>query len=153
MRTAGFCVSAALLPAAIAAGAAAWLAMGGGEWVKWRMLRERGEIVSAEEKSEPCESPVYGKSRRILHVANVVEGTIIDLRERTLSFKDPIELAPAEYRIIGPGRLDAALSGPSNTVVRLKNCVFNNMTTIQHPKNRISYVRHGRRGVLEFRES
>ena len=143
LRTAGFCASAALLLAAIAAGVAAWLAMGGGEWIKWRRLRERGEIVSMEEKSEPYESPAYGKCRRIFHVTNVVEGTIINLQARTLSFKDPIELAPGEYRIIGPGRLDAALSGSSNAVVRLKNCVLNNMTTIQHPKNRISYVMEG----------
>ena len=143
LRTAGFGAFAALLLGAIAASVAAWLAMGGGEWIKWRMLCARGEIVSAEEKSEPYESPVYGKCRRIFHVANVVEGTIIDLRKRTLSFKDPIELAPGEYRIIGPGRLDVALSGPSNAVVRLKNCVLNNMTTIQHPKNRISYVMEG----------
>ena len=143
LRTAGFCASAALLLAAIATGAAAWLAMGGGEWVKWRMLCERGEIVSVEEKSEPYESPVYGKCRRIFHVTNVVEGTIINLQKRTLSFKEPIELAPGEYRIIGPGRLDAALSGPSNAVVRLKNCLLNNMTTIRHPKNKISYVMEG----------
>ena len=143
LRTAGFGAFAALLLGAIAASVAAWLAMGGGEWIKWRMLCARGEIVSAKEKSEPYESPVYGKCRRIFHVANVVEGTIIDLRKRTLSFKDPIELAPGEYRIIGPGRLDVALSGPSNAVVRLKNCVLNNMTTIQHPKNRISYVMEG----------
>ena len=96
-----------------------------------------------EEKSEPYESPVYGKCRRIFHVTNVVEGTIINLQKRTLSFKEPIELAPGEYRIIGPGRLDAALSGPSNAVVRLKNCVLNNMTTIRHPKSRISYVMEG----------
>ena len=143
LRTAGFGAFAALLLGAIAASVAAWLAMGGGEWIKWRMLCARGEIVSAEEKSEPYESPVYGKCRRIFHVANVVEGTIIDLRKRTLSFKDPIELAPGEYRIIGPGRLDVALSGPSNAVVRLKNCVLNNMTTVRHPKNRISYVMEG----------
>ena len=143
LRTAGFFASAAVLLGVIAAGAAAWLAMGGGEWIKWRMLCKRGEITSVEEKSEPYESPVYGKCRRIFHVTNVVEGTIINLQKRTLSFKDPIELAPGEYRIIGPGRLDAALSGPSNAVVRLKNCVFNNMTTIQHPENRISYVMEG----------
>jgi len=143
LRTAGFGAFAALLLGAIAASVAAWLAMGGGEWIKWRMLCARGEIVSAEEKSEPYESPVYGKCRRIFHVTNVVEGTIIDLRKRTLSFKDPIELAPGEYRIIGPGRLDVALSGPSNAVVRLKNCVLNNMTTVRHPKNRISYVMEG----------
>ena len=143
LRIAVFCASAAMLLAAIAAGVAAWLAMGGGEWIKWRRLCERGEIVSVEEKSEPYESPAYGKCRCIFHVTNVVEGTIIDLQKRTLSFKEPIALAPGEYRIIGPGRLDAALSGSSNAVVRLKNCVLNNMTTIQHPKNRISYVMEG----------
>ncbi len=142
-RTAGFSAFAVLLFGAIAASVAAWLAMGGGEWIEWRMLCARGEIVSVEEKSEPYESPVYGKCRRIFHVTNVVEGTIIDLQKRTLSFKDPIELTPGEYRIIGPGRLDVALSGPSNAVVRLKNCVLNNMTTIRHPKNRISYVMEG----------
>ena len=68
LRTAGFCASAALLLAAIAAGVVAWLAMGGGEWIKWRMLCERGKIVSVEEKSEPYESPVYGKCHRIFHV-------------------------------------------------------------------------------------
>ena len=143
LRTVGICASAAMLLAAIAAGVVAWLAMGGGEWIKWRRLCKRGEITSVEEKSEPYESPVYGKCRRIFHVTNVVEGTIINLQKRTLSFKDPIELAPGEYRIIGPGRLDVALSGPSNAVVRLKDCVLNNMTTIRHPKNRISYVMEG----------
>ena len=143
LRTAGFSAFAVLLLGAIAASVAAWLAMGGGELIKWRMLCERGEIVSVEEKSEPYESPVYGKCRRIFHVTNVVEGTIINLQKRTLSFKEPIELAPGEYRIIGPGRLDAALSGPSNAVVRLKNCLLNNMTTIRHPKNKISYVMEG----------
>ena len=143
LRTAGFCASAAMLLAAIAAGVVAWLAMGGGEWIKWRMLCKRGKIVSVEAKSEPYESPVYGKCRRIFYVTNAVEGTIIDLQKQTLSFKEPIDLAPGEYRIIGPGRLDAALSGSSNAVVRLKNCVLNNMTTIRHPKNRISYVMEG----------
>ena len=143
LRTAGFFASAAMLLGVIAAGVAAWLAMGGGEWIKWRMLCKRGKIVSVEAKSEPYESPVYGKCRRIFYVTNAVEGTIIDLQKRTLSFKEPIDLAPGEYRIIGPGRLDAALSGPSNAVVRLRNCVLNNMTTIRHPKNRISYVMEG----------
>ena len=143
LRTVGICASAAMLLAAIAAGVVAWLAMDGGEWIKWRMLCKRGKIVSVEAKSEPYESPVYGKCHRIFYVTNAVEGTIIDLQKRTLSFKEPIELAPGEYRIIGPGRLDAALSGSSNAVVRLKNCVLNNMTTIRHPKNRISYVMEG----------
>ena len=141
--TLGLLAGVALLLGVIVAGVATWLAMGGGELIKWHMLCERGEIVSVEEMSEPYESPVYGECRHIFHVTNVVEGTIINLQKRTFSFKDPIVLAPGEYRILGPGRLDAALSGPANAVVRLKNCLLNNMTTIRHPKNQISYVMEG----------
>ena len=141
--TLGLLAGVALLLGVIVAGVATWLAMGGGELIKWHMLCERGEIVSVEEMSEPYESPVYGECRHIFHVTNVVEGTVINLQKRTFSFKDPIVLAPGEYRILGPGRLDAALSGPANAVVRLKNCLLNNMTTIRHPKNQISYVMEG----------
>ncbi len=144
LRTAGFCVSAALLLGSVAAGIAAWLAMGGREALKWRMLCERSEIMSVENAYEPYENKATGlKGFRVQPVTNVAEGTIIHLRERTFSFKWPIELAPGEYRVIGPGRLDAALSGPSNAVVRLKDCILNNTTTIRHPKNRISYVMEG----------
>ena len=143
LRTVCFCVSAALLLGAIVAGAAAWLALGGRESLIWRGLCERGEIMSVEKVYEPYESPVYGKCRRVFYVTNVVEGTVVNLQNRTFSFKYPIELAPGEYRIVGPGRLDAALSGPSNAVVRLKSCILNNMTAIRHPQNRIRYVMEG----------
>ena len=143
LRTFGLLAGVVLLMGAITVGIAAWLALGGRELIKWHMLCERGEIVSVEERSEPYESPAYGKCRRIFHVTNVVEGTIINLQKRTFSFKYPIGLAPGEYRIIGPGRLDAAFSGPSNVVVRLKNCILNNMTMIRHPQNQISYVMEG----------
>ena len=49
------------------------------------MLCERGEIVSVEEKSEPYESPIYGKCRRIFHVTNVVEGTVVNLMASTFA--------------------------------------------------------------------
>jgi len=140
LRTFGLLAGVALLLGAIAAG----IAMGGGELIKWHMLCERGEIVSVEKVYEPYENKATGfKGRQVQQISNVVEGTIINLQKRTFSFKDPIVLAPGEYRILGPGRLDAALSGPSNAVVRLKNCILNNRTTIQHPKNQLSYVMEG----------
>lgn len=144
LRVALICASAALLLAAVAAAVAAWLAMGGGESLKWRMLCKRDEIRSVQKVYEPYVSPKTGrKGYRILQVTNVVDGVVIDLRKKTFSFKEPIELAPGEYRIVGPGRLDAALSGLTNAVVRLKDCTLNNMTMLPYPKNRISYIMEG----------
>ena len=144
LRMAGLFVGTAALLGTVAAGVAAWLAMGGGESFKWRMLCERGEIASVEKVYEPCENKAAGfKGFRVQLVTNVVKGVVVNLQKRTIAFREPIELAPGEYRIVGPGRLDAALSGPSNAVVRLKDCVLNNMTTLQYPKNRISYVMEG----------
>ena len=144
LRTAAFCVSAIMLLCAIAASIAAWLALGGGESIKWRMLCERGKIVDVEKVYEPYVSPKSGrKGYRILHITNVVEGVVLNLRQRTFSFKEPIALAPGEYSIVGPGRLDAAISGPSNAVVRIKGCTLNNMTTLSYPRNGVCYVLEG----------
>ena len=144
LRTVGLFAGTAFLLGAVAVIVAVWLAMGGGESLKWRMLCEHGEMASVEKVYEPHENRATGfKGFRVQLVTNVVKGVVINLQKRTLSFKEPIELAQGEYRIVGPGRLDAALSGPSNAVVRLKDCVLNNMTTLQYPKNRISYVMEG----------
>ena len=50
---------------------------------------------------------------------------------------------PGEYRIVGPGRLDADISGPSNAVVRVKGCVLNNLTAEGYRKNKVNYVLEG----------
>ena len=144
LRTVCLFVGATLLLGAFAVSVAAWLAMGGGESLRWRMLCGRGAITSVEKVYEPYENEVTGfKGFRVQLVTNVVEGVVINLQNRTVSFMESIELAPGEYRVVGPGRLDAALSGPSNAVVRLKDCILNNMTTLQYPENRISYVMEG----------
>ena len=144
LRTVGLLAGTAFFLGALAIGVSAWLAMGGGESLKWRMLCERGEITSVEKVCEPYENKATGfKGFRVQLVTNIVKGVVVNLQKRTFSFTEPIELDPGEYRIVGPGRLDVALSGPSNVVVRLKDCVLNNMTTLQYPKNRISYVMEG----------
>ena len=151
LRTVALCASAIMLLGTAAAGVATWLALGrqergprGGESIKWHMLCERGEIVDVKKVYEPYVSPKSGrKGYRILHITNVVEGVVVNLRQRTFSFNEPIALTPGEYRIVGPGRLDAAISGPSNAVVRIKGCTLNNMTTLPYPKNRVNYVLEG----------
>ena len=116
----------------------------GGEELQWWRIRSREPIVSVEKKYVPYKNPVSGrKGYRIVMQTNTVEGVVIRLNGKTVSFAKPISPEPGEYRIIGPGRLDADISGPSNTVVRLKGCVLNNLTAAGYRKNKVNYVLEG----------
>jgi serine/threonine protein kinase len=54
-------------------------------------------------------------SYRYRQSTNQVQATIVDLGGRTNVFTNPISLAAGrEYRIVGPGMLDAVLIGPAN---------------------------------------
>ena len=115
----------------------------GEEW-KWWLMRSHELIVSVEKEYVPYKNPVSGrKGYRIVMQTNTVEGVVIRLNGKTVSFAKPMLLEPGEYRIIGPGRLDADISGPSNTVVRLKGCVLNNLTAAGYRKNMVNYVLEG----------
>ena len=62
------------------------------------------------------------------------------LNGATKVYRRPILLASNRtYRITGPGTLDADISGPSNSLVVLKNCVLINRTTQAYPKNGVRY--------------
>ena len=62
------------------------------------------------------------------------------LNGATKVFRRPIFLASNRtYRITGPGTLDADISGPSNSLLVLKNCVLINRTTKTYPKNGVRY--------------
>jgi len=112
--------------------------------LQWWRIRSREPIVSVEKKYVPYKNPVSGrKGYRIVMQTNTVEGVVIRLNGKTVSFAKPMSLEPGEYRIIGPGRLDADISGPSNTVVRLKGCVLNNLTAAGYRKNMVNYVLEG----------
>ena len=112
--------------------------------MKWWWIRSLEPIVSVEKEYVPYENPVSGrKGYRIVMQTNTVEGVVIRLNGKTVSFAKPMSLEPGEYRIIGPGRLDADISGPSNTVVRLKGCVLNNLTAAGYRKNKVNYVLEG----------
>ena len=115
----------------------------GEEW-KWWLMRSHEPIVSVEKEYVPYKNPASGrKGYRIVMQTNTVEGVVIRLNGKTVSFAKPMSLEPGEYRIIGPGRLDADISGPSNTVVRLKGCVLNNLTAAGYRKNMVNYVLEG----------
>lgn len=110
--------AAASVLAALVAGFSAWWAGGGNETWRWNSL---------------CNTRVTGSTRYV----------VVQLSGKTVSFARPIQLKPGEYRITGPGRIDADISGPANTLVRLKNCVFNNMSTLAYPQNGIHYELDG----------
>ena len=62
------------------------------------------------------------------------------LNGATKVFRHPILLASNRtYRITGPGTLDADISGPTNALLVLKNCVLINRTTQTYPKNGVRY--------------
>ena len=62
------------------------------------------------------------------------------LNGATKVYRRPILLASNRtYRITGPGTLDADISGPTNSLLVLKNCVLINRTTQTYPKNGVCY--------------
>ena len=116
----------------------------GGEEQKSWSIGSREPVVSVEKDYVPYENPVSGrKGYRIVTKTNTVDGVVIRLNGETVSFAKPISLEPGEYRIIGPGRLDADISGPSNALVRIKGCVLNNLTAAGYRKNKVNYVLEG----------
>ena len=70
--------------------------------------------------NEACGAPgrfiVMPAGRRFRTLTNEVQAIIVNLGGRTNVFTRPIRLeAGREYWIVGPGTLDASISGPSNT--------------------------------------
>ena len=80
------------------------------------------------------------KTQSALNAAFETLGENIFLNGATKTYKRPIVLASNRtYRITGPGTLDADISGPTNSLVVLKNCVLINRTTQTYPKNGVRY--------------
>ena len=65
---------------------------------------------------------------------------VVELRGRTVVIKEPLVLKPGRtYRVIGPGTLDADLSGGESTVLWMTNCVVLNRSRLLPPKNKLHY--------------
>ena len=65
---------------------------------------------------------------------------VMKLRGQTVVINEPLVLKPDRtYRVIGPGTLDADLSGPESTVLWMTNCVVLNRSKFLPPKNNLRY--------------
>lgn len=64
----------------------------------------------------------------------------VELKGRRLTFQKPVTLAANRtYRVIGPGTLDAALTGPASTTLWMTNCVVLNRAREIFPKVGLKY--------------
>lgn len=62
------------------------------------------------------------------------------LNGKTVVMGRPIVLEGGKtYSVTGPGTLDADISGPTNALLRLKDCVLLNRTRFLYPKNGLRY--------------
>ena len=65
---------------------------------------------------------------------------VLNLRGQTLVLPEPIVLKPGRtYRVIGPGTLDADISGPASTTLWMTNCVVLNRAKTIYPKMKLKY--------------
>lgn len=64
----------------------------------------------------------------------------LELKGGVIKLNEPVELKGGrEYMVLGPGILDADISGPTNALLRLKDCYFLNRTKRLYPKNGLKY--------------
>ena len=68
------------------------------------------------------------KERAFRNVTNAIDVTLVRLNRGTNVFVRPMQLKPNhEYWVVGPSILDTSVtSSGTNTIIRLKNCVFLN---------------------------
>ena len=65
---------------------------------------------------------------------------VLELRGQTIVINEPLVLKPGRtYRVIGPGTLDADLSGPESTVLWMTNCVVLNRSRKVYPDVKLKY--------------
>jgi serine/threonine protein kinase len=88
---------------------------------------------------------VFLKERAFRNVTNAIDVTLVRLNRGTNVFVRPMQLKPNyEYWVIGPGILDASVtSAGTNTIIRLKNCVFLNRSSVPFKKTGIRYIFQG----------
>ena len=125
----------------------------------WRRIIRRATSSIPSERYPSIESfaaavrhrhwPVYSIAVLMALSVLAIVGLSVDfetLEENTLlngatkTYRHPVRLASNRtYRITGPGTLDADISGPTNSLLVLKNCVLINRTTQTYPKNGVRY--------------
>ena len=110
------------------------------------------ELISVEYKTDGAGAKTpYSWRYRV--TTNAIPVTLVRLENQEKVFKKPLKLEPGrEYRIVGPGILDAAFEKP-NTAVRvvLENCFFNNRSSDPPETAEIRYVL-SKRSEMNFSE-
>ena len=97
-----------------------------------------GGLMTVGGGLRPPRNPDKTKSALTVDFETLEENTF--LNGATKVHRHPILLASNRtYRITGPGTLDADISGPTNSLLVLKNCVLINRTTQAYPKNGVRY--------------
>ena len=88
---------------------------------------------------------VFLKEWAFRNVTNAIDVTLVRLNRGTNVFVRPMQLKPNhEYWVVGPGILDASVtSAGTNTIIRLKNCVFLNRSPVPFKNTGIRYVFQG----------
>ena len=88
---------------------------------------------------------VFLKERAFRNVTNAIDVTLVRLNRGTNVFVRPMQLKPNhEYWVVGPGILDASVtSSGTNTIIRLKNCVFLNRSPVPFKNTGIRYIFQG----------
>ena len=65
---------------------------------------------------------------------------VLELRGQTVVINEPLVLKPGRtYRVIGPGTLDADLSGPESATLWMTNCVVLNRSRKVYPDVKLKY--------------
>ena len=66
--------------------------------------------------------------------------SVMELRGQTVVIHEPLVLKPGRtYRVIGPGTLDADISGPESTTLWMTNCVVLNRSRKVYPDVKLKY--------------
>ena len=97
-----------------------------------------GGLMTVGRGSQSPRNPDKTQSAFTVDFETLEENTL--LNGVTKVFRHPILLASNRiYRVTGPGTLDADISGSTNSMLILKNCVLINRTTQTYPKNGVCY--------------
>lgn len=122
------------------------------EWYEWRSMGEPvvSNITSRILIKETYQDREYfsGETNRVLagrscsNVVSSVSGKIVRLNGRRHVFENPLRLeGGSHYWIVGPGTLDASISGAPGAVVHIgENAVFINRTKAPIEKVGVRYV-------------
>lgn len=88
---------------------------------------------------------VYLKEQAVRNVTNLIDITLVRLNQSTNAFARPLMLkGDHEYWVVGPGILDASIvSAGTNTIMRLKNCMFFNRSAVPLRESGVRYVFQG----------